>query len=112
MTQKPAGEARRQARSDRQGQPVEGSVQFHWPRAYVDVNKAVKSAGGNVFAGRRLLERDSAKCQRAPPSVHCSIYGAYCVFSVSRRSLHSPPSYCKSKIPSASFGKRAIHCAI
>src|SRR5712692_8563177 len=87
MTQQPGGEARRQARSDRQGQPVEGSVQFHWRRAYVDVNKAVKSAGGNVFAGRGLLERDSAKRQVAPPTVLSSIYGAYRVFSVSRRTI-------------------------
>src|SRR5712692_11322205 len=95
MTQQPGGEARRQARSDRQGQPVEGSVQFHWRRAYVDVNKAVKSAGGNVFACRGLLKRDSAKCQRAPPSVFSSIDGAYRVFSVSGRILQARPSYHK-----------------
>src|SRR5713101_4679748 len=108
MTQQPGGEARRQARSDRQGQPVEGSVQFHWRRAYVDVNKAVKSAGGNGFAGRCLLERDSAKCQVAPPSVHCSIYGAYRVFYASGRTLQARPC-CKSEVRSGRISKRAGH---
>src|SRR5712692_179207 len=107
MTQQPGSEARRQARSDRQGQPVEGSVQFHyWRRAYVDVNKAVKSAGGEVFAVRGLLDRDSAKCQGAPPSVLSSIYGAYRVFPVSRRTLQAWPSYCKSEVESVRISKR------
>src|SRR5712692_3381405 len=112
MTQQPGGEARRQARSDRQGQPVEGSVQFHWRRAYVDVNKAVKSAGRNVFAGCGLLEREFAKCQGAPPGVLPSIYGAYRVFSVSFRTFQPRPSCCKSEVHSGRISKGDGPCAI